>query len=371
MKVSYLIAAALALGAAAWVASGQWGDDATGPAGADTGEVAVAPSASEPAAEGPVTKVRAIRSQAEPVVQELMVMGQTFADRTVELRSELDGRVEAVLVDRGRRVAEGDPIVRLAPEARPANLAEARALVAQREREFNAAESLTSKGFNSDIRLAEAEALLEAARAARAQAEVAVDRLTITAPFDGVLETRPVEVGDFLSVADPVATIVDLDPLLVVAQVTERMVTDLTLGQLGQADLIDGQTLSGTVTYIAATTDAATRTFRVELSVPNPNGAAMAGQTARLRLPLKEERGHFVSPSALVLADDGTLGVKSVGDGNRVRFWPVSIVKDSADGVWLAGLPEEIGLIVLGHAFVVEGERVDPVWVTPQLARAE
>ena len=98
-------------------------------------------------------------------------------------------------------------------EDRNALLAEASALVKQREIEFVAAQKLAQKGFRSGTKLAEARALLDAARARAKTIRIDLSKTTITAPFRGILEARYVEKGDFVKIGDNIAKIVDLDPI--------------------------------------------------------------------------------------------------------------------------------------------------------------
>src|SRR5262249_689786 len=83
---------------------------------------------------------------------------------------------------------------------------------------------------------------------------------------------------------------------------------------------------------------AKTRTFRVELEVPNPARTIVQGVSAELHLPVADLPAHRVSPAILTLAENGDVGVKTIGPGNIVEFHPVTIVSTGADGVWLGGV---------------------------------
>ena len=160
-----------------------------------------------------------------------------------------------------------------------------------------------------------------------------------------------------------IGTLYDLDPILVIAAVSEREVGYLTLGEAGSAKLITGATVDGTLRFIGKIAEPETRTFRIELEVPNPDLSLPAGLTADIEIPLATVPAHFVSPSVLSLADDGTLGIKIVDDDNIVRFMPVTVVADADDGIWIAGLPASITVITVGHDYVAAGQTVDPVLV--------
>jgi len=351
MNRSFAIAVAITLAAVAWVLSGQVGG----------GNAPPDKPPQRPPAEEPVQAVRVATLDARPMTSEVILQGRTEAWRSVDLRAEVRGRVEEVLVERGTAVAAGTPLVRLAVNDRRAQLDQAKALVAQRQIEFDAARTLNQRGHAADVQLAQARANLDAAQAAVRRAEVDLANTEIRAPFEGVLDKRPVNLGDFLDVANPVATVVDLDPLRIVGFASERSVAELRVGGRGVARIVGLPEVEGRIAYIAAVADAATRTFRVELEIPNPGNRIVAGLTAQLRLPVATRAAHFVAPSALSLADDGAIGVKVVDGGGRARFLPVEIVGTGTDGVWLGGLPERITLITVGHEFVAPGNRVKPV----------
>lgn len=353
MNWSYIIAAAVALGTAAWVFSGE----ISGPNQA-SGSTAQPISAPRPGA--PVPAVRVQQSRAEPHLLQVLVRGRSAALRRIEIKAEVQARVVELPVAKGQPVRRGDVIARLAMDDRGARLAEAKALLRQREVEFAAATELAGKGYRAANTLVAGEALLDGARAAVNRLEVEIARTVIVAPFDGVLEDRAAELGSFLKVGDPVATLVDGDPFLIIGQVSEREVGQLTLGQPGTATLVDGSRFEGRLRYLATTADPATRTFRLELEVPNPQRLLRDGMTAEIRLPLRRVPAHLLSPAVLTLNQAGEIGLRAVGADSRVRFHAVRILDDGPAGVWLGGLPEELDVIVVGHEFVADGELVAP-----------
>ena len=353
MNRSFFIAGLLAIGATAWIASGQYGQSSSAPVGQKP------PADLRAEAEFPLVRVR-LQSAAPHSVEELL-RGRTEAIRMVDVRVESDGRIEELLVDRGSRVGPADVLAKQSPEERPAALAEAKALLAQKQIEYAAAEKLSKKGFRAETQLAASRAELEAADAAVRQAQIALENLTITAPFEGLVDDRMVEIGDYLKKGDHLVRIVDLDPILIIAQANERDVGRLVLGQQGVARLASGVELNGRVRFISSIADAATRTFRVELEVPNPSGAVADGLTAELRLNTPAVMAHRVSPAILTLSEEGVLGVKTLDRQDRVTFQPVKIIDSDKQGVWLAGLPDEVILITVGQEFVKTGQTVTPI----------
>jgi len=354
LRRSHIVAIGLAVVAVAWILSGVLG-------GGESPAEPPPAAGAETVDDKPLVKVRVARSEATAHVRDIVLRGQTEASRSITLKAETEGRVAAVTAKEGGTVAEGQVIVELAREERDARLAEARALLRQREVEYNAAVKLAEKGYRAETALAEARALLDAARAALAIIQIDIAHTAITVPFDGVLETRYVEVGDFLDVGNDIARVLDLDPVYIVAQVSERHIGALKLGAVAEGRLVSGETVSGPITYISSAADEETRTFRVEVEIPNPTLAIADGVTAEMRLAVDRVLAHQVSPALLTLNDAGEIGVKIVNAEGIVEFHPIAIASDTADGIWLTGLPDRIDIITVGQEFVKAGQKVEPV----------
>jgi len=358
MKKSVLIAVLLAIAAAGWIVSGQFGDAAPSEATADAAVSSEDAASSQDA--GHMT-VRVRDLVARQLVQEIAITGATQASRQVDLRAATEGQVAEILTTRGDRVEENAVIARLMPDERYARLAEHKARLTQRQIEYNAARELNDKGFRSETSLAAAAAELDAAKAVVRQVEIDIERTQLRAPFAGIIDAGHVEVGDYVKVGDIAATIVDLNPLLVIGFITEREVGQLDIGATGTARLVTGETVEGLITFVSPIADPATRTYRFELTIDNPDLTMRDGITAGISIPGRQSMAHFVSPAILTLNDDGVVGIRSVDAGNTVRFLPIQILADTPDGIWLGGLPEKVRAIVVGQDFVVEGETVVPV----------
>lgn len=364
MQRSYLIALVIALAATAWLASPYVIDYVRPATSIDTGAPEDPGEQAKDAAAGPSGKplrVRVRHSVAETRVKSLMLTGQTEPSRRATLKAETAGRIVAVEAVEGAAVKEGDIIVKLAMNDRQARLVEATALLNQRQIEYEAASKLSSKGFQTQTRLAEARALMETAKAQLRRIEMDIEYTVIRAPFDGILQDRMGEIGDYLGIGDPVAVVVDLDPLLAVAQLSEREAAAVRLDGEGRARLITGDVLDGRVRYVSMVGSAGTRTFRVELELANGDNRTPAGLTAEISLPVASVDAHRLSPAALTLDDAGVVGVKTVDAQDIVRFHPAELVAEAADGVWIGGLPSEATIITVGQEFVLPGQMVVPV----------
>ncbi|UUX49183.1 efflux RND transporter periplasmic adaptor subunit [Nisaea acidiphila] len=351
---SLLLAAIIAIGATGWIVSGQFAN------GARTDSEATATAGSE--AKAPeLTSVRIRESVSEPYRSAVVVAGRTAASRHIELKAQILGKVVKIGATEGAPVTGGETIIRFDPEDREAKRQMAKARIEQRETEFTAADKLANKGFQAKTQRAATYADLQEAKADLAEIEEEIRRLAIKAPFDAILDDIQVELGDVVQSGDPVATLYDLDPILVVAQVSEQERVKLAVGRPGAARLLDGTQLTGTIRYITAAADPQTRTFKVELEVPNPGMQIEQGITAGMVLPLPEILAHKLSAGIFTLNDDGQLGVMIVGEGGIVRFRTVTVVDSDADWAYVTGLPDRVKLISVGQEFVSDGEKVRAV----------
>lgn len=351
---SWLISAGMALLIALWLLSG-----AGEPSGEETGASDADAAADDDAEERSSVRVRT--QTAEEVERTIVVNGQTAPARMVELSAETDGRVVELGAERGSNVDEGGLLVRLDERDRMARLLQAQAMLTQRKAEYEAREKLKSSSYVSETQLKEALAALEAARTELKRAELDLEYTAVRAPFDGALQARAVEIGDFVKSGDPLATFVDNRTIIVSGDLSEFDAHHVQVGDPGEARLATGETVRGTIRYVAPVADEATRTFAVELEVDNREGQLRAGGTAELRIPAETVLAHRISPSLLTLDDEGNVGVKIINSDGEVEFIEADIAIAETNGVWVAGLPPTATIITVGQGFVPDGAVVNAV----------
>jgi len=308
----------------------------------------------------PIPQVRTEQFDAQLVARSISLYGRTAADRVTNLGAEIAGRVEQVLAKRGSFVNKGDIIVTIEQNDLPQLLERAKTLYKQRQIEYEGAKKLAAQGFQGKARLAEAATALSDASTNVFTIKLQLEKTIIIAPISGILNERHVEVGDYLAKGNPIATIADMNPLIVKADVTELDVNNVQLKQLAKVRLVSGEEVEGSVRYISRVANAATNTFRIEVAIDNPDLAISAGGSAELSLPLRQEWAVKLSPSTLALDEEGVIGVKTVID-EHVVFTPVDILKADAQGSWLTGLGKQPVVITVGQGFVRAGDKVDAV----------
>jgi multidrug efflux system membrane fusion protein len=185
---------------------------------------------------------------------------------------------------------------------------------------------------------------------------VELNRTEVKAPFSGYLE-QIVKPGNFLERGQVCATIIQLDPITFIAEVPEFNINKVKTGQEVTLDLITGETVNGKLTFVSKSASTSTRTFKVESQVKNASGQIRDGITSEMTIKIEKILAHQISPSILILNDAGKLGVRSV-ENNIVIFYEVVILEDSASGLWVSGIPENLDLITQGQGFVEDGQKV-------------
>jgi multidrug efflux system membrane fusion protein len=350
MKPSYRAATAILVIAVVWISSGLL----TGTGGKPSGDDAQAKT------ENTMPRVRVLTLRASDRAATVTVRGHTEALHTVDVRAEVEGVVQALHFEKGDTVKEGQTLCEIKLNDRGAKLDQARASVAQMEKQHDVDVKLAADGFRSKIQVAASEAGLEAARAQERTQEIQLANTQIKAPFDGVADNRYVEVGDYMKVGDRCATVIAPEPFLAVGDVSEDEVGRIVAGGPASAALVTGETIQGKIRFVADRADPTTRTFRVEVELPNPDAKLRDGVSADIRIPVMNVKADKISPGILVLDDNGVVGVRTVTHG-LVKFIAVKIISDGPDGMWISGLPDPVTIITVGQEFVSDGERVEPV----------
>ena len=315
--------------------------------------------------DGKANRVRVSVIGSELRTRHVILRARTESKRSVEVKAEIAGKVISRPVERGMQVAKGDLLCEVAIDDRAVALDEARAAFETARIEYQGSLKLKTQGLLSDVGVASSEARQEAAKAHLHRQELNIARTRIVAPFAGVVEELQMHVGDYAVPGAPCATLIDLDPMLVVAHVTEAEVDSLAQGQAVSGLTVNGRELTGSVSFVGKQSDPVTRTYPVEITVENQDYSIRSGLTVALRIGVEVVPAHQISPSLLTLDDAGRMGIRMLDGANRVVFEPVEILEDSAAGMWITGLPDTARLITVGQEYVALGEIVEPVYNGP------
>jgi multidrug efflux system membrane fusion protein len=355
MKASRITAVGLVAAASLWIASGHFM-----PRESAEGEAAIRPGE---APAQPLFRVSVAAATVEPHSPTLTLSGRTEADHRVTITARTGGVLTELHARRGKRVEKGDVVAVLSDEARDEKVTEAQALVDQRKTILEAKRTLIEKGNLPRLELVQLEAQYKAALAALAAAKAERDRGIVRAPWSGIITDVPAEIGGaaFSMAGKEIATLVALDPMLAVVEVSERKLAGIQVGESAEVRLITGQTFTGHVRYVAKSASPTTRTYRVEVEMPNPDGRIPDGITAEVVFSLKPVPATRVPRSALTISSAGDIGVRMVDGSGKVAFVPVDIVEDLQGTMWVSGVKSGAQVIVRGQDFVREGQAVTAV----------
>lgn len=174
----------------------------------------------------------------------------------------------------------------------------AQALLAQRQAQANAAESLLARGEGAKIAADIARAELAAAEAQLREAEAAVARLDVVAPFAGIIDDVAVERGSWVQAGTAVATILALNPVVGRGEVSERDLADVRVGTPATVNLTNGAAVEGRVRDVRPQASPQTRTFQVEVEIPNRGGSIPAGMSAEIVLHAEGYRDPVIVRAA-------------------------------------------------------------------------
>jgi multidrug efflux system membrane fusion protein len=348
---------------AAWMGTGKFSS-----VGSAAAEAEQKPQAAEQP-KAPLRKVAVIAPPRLDHARAIRISGHTEAEKRALLAIRVMGIIKELPVKQGQHVNRGDLVMRLDAEDKEAAVDMAETLVTQRQAEADAAEKLVKGGNAPKLQADQARAALAAAKAQRETAKAELARNEIYAPFNGVVDRVPVERGSAIMAGGEVATLINLDPLLVIGEVSERDLQYLKLGNNADIRLVNGETVKGTLRYISRDASAATRTFRIEVAVPNEDKRLPAGMTAEITLRSEPVDAVALPRSVVTLGNDGDLGIRAVDAANKVGFFPIDIIDDTPSGLLLGGIPSDARVIVMGQDLVKEGDEVIPEAVDPELVK--
>ncbi len=349
-KPSRIVAVALVAAAAIWIFSGSFSSH---------DEPAAKTAAENPTI--PIQKVGVAMATPEKRERSIILSCVTEADHRAMAVARGDGVIIELMVSRGSAVRAGEPIAIVSDEGREAAVKQAEAMLAQRKAEYDANKRLIDQGTAPRNNLPALEASFAAAEAGLAAARAELEKNTIKAPIDGIVDTVPVQVGQAVQIGAQIAEVLDPDPMLAVGAVSEFRRGSLQIGQNANIRFVEGKPVNGTINFVGLSAEAATRTYQVEARMINPDSAIADGVTCEMTIALEPIEAVSVPRSALIFSDAGELGIRIADQDSKARFMPIDIVDDGRSLVWVTGLDGPTRVIVVGQDFVKDGDPVEAV----------
>lgn len=288
------------------------------------------------------------------------IFGRTEANRVVTLKAETSGLVINTPSKEGQILDTGQIVCRLQTDARKAKLDQAKALLELRRFDLKTTETLVAKGFKSKIQLKSQMAEVDVATANVKQSQIELGNVNIRNQFNGILLKQIAEIGDYLLPGQSCATVIELNPLIVVVELTEQQVEKVQLDQNAEIELLSGNTLTGMISYIEPVSNPATRTFRTEIEVDNSDYKFRGGLTASVSIKSEIVKAHLIPSKILTLNTSGEISVRYVNTDNSVGLSVVNQIDEEPNGIWVTGLPDEALIIIDGQDYVSVGSIVEP-----------
>ena len=308
-----------------------------------------------------VPDIAVLKMVATDYQPQLLATGVTLPIQNTIIKSAISGRIEKKLVLENNKIKAGMPIMQFATEANVARLVSAQKQLRLLQIARNSEGELSKQGLSSSLNMAKADADMAQAQAQVAELTRVVNELKVKAPFDGVVTSFMVEVGDFIGPGQPLAQFAALQQLYIQLYVSSEQVKNLKIGAAAQIT-IGGVQKTAVVDYIGVVSDAQTRTVEVKLKMDNSDGATKGQTPVEVTINLPMMKAYRIPPTALTLADDGGVGVKLLGQDNKVMFAPITILAQDATSIWASGLPDQVVLLTDGQAFVSAGQVINPVY---------
>lgn len=335
----------------------------------------------------PMTVELASPSRAN-VAQQLTVVGNLVGEQTVAVVPKVAGRLEEVYVKLGDRVARGqrlgkieDREIREQVKQSEAAFEVGRASIRQREADLKFAETslVRSKELfdrqllpkqtldDADARHQAAVAQVELARAQLMQSAARLEELRITlantvivSPVNGFVARRAADAGAYVSQNAPVADVVDISLVRLIANVVEKDLRRVEQGEPArvEVDALPGETFAGRVARVAPVLDPATRTAQIEVEIPNPGHRLKPGMYARVHLTIEQRSNALTVPSNALVNIEGRRGV-FLAENNTAAFRPVDVgIEEPARVEVLSGVKDNDRVITTGAAALQNGDRI-------------
>jgi RND family efflux transporter MFP subunit len=295
----------------------------------------------------------------EPAVERVAAVGSGRAREQVTLTTRVAGVISEVLFEGGNKVEAGQVLLKLAsePEAIAVETAEA-----QRAQAFDAVERYRqlNEAAVSRVARAEAETALKVADAALRRAREDLDRMTIKAPFAGIIGLTNLQTGDYLAVGNPVATLDDRSSIIIEFTVPEAVAPSIKLDMPMRASLAarPGEVFNGKVAGVGTRIDPVTRTLSVRGEIPNPDLSLIPGSTFSVSVQLTGNKSPVVPGLAIQWDRAGAYVWRLTADGTVERIDAAILARDG-DRVFIdAKLAEGDKIVNEGGGLLSAGQKV-------------
>ncbi len=294
---------------------------------------------------------------------DLWSIGSLRSDESVQVSSEVTGRIAEITFKEGEQVMAGAVLVKLDDALATAEVANAKAQLGLAQANFERAQSLSKSGSGTERAFDEATSALGTAQATLQLAETRRAKLSITAPFDGRVGLRDLSIGAYATPGAPIVNLEKIDQLKVDFRLPETVLTEVSVGQDVEVtvDALRGRVFSGQVYAIDPHVDVNGRSLRIRARLPNPELVLRPGLFARVIIKGLEERQVVRVPESAVVPSGNDKLVYSIV-GGKAKENKVTVGRRRAGEVEImTGIDEGTQIVISGQTRLRDGTTVEVI----------
>lgn len=314
-----------------------------------------------------------IHVQNKPLTHMIEAVGKLQANESIILRPEQSGKIEQILFQEGGQVSAADKLLVLESSLYQAELEQAKARVSLSRIAHQRAASLVKKRVGSQQDLDSSLAQLRVDQAQQALAQTRLDKMTINAPFSGMIGLRLISPGDYVTAGQDLVELTDLSTMKVEFKVPEHQLASLHSGQAIRilVDAFKGHEFNGTIYAISPSVDARGHNITVRATVPNPDSLLRPGLFARIQVITNIDNTALMIPEEAIIPQNNSFFVMKVVAG-KVEMTPVQLgVRRNGEVNITSGLNADEIIITAGQIKLFPGMPVTPIFVDGSSAQTE
>ncbi len=292
------------------------------------------------------------------------------AEADAEVVAKVQGELTELRVEEGDRVKARDLLARLDGRQLRLEMAQVEAELAKLERDYRRQIELNTKGLVAAGTFEGLKYDLDTLRARRDLAQLQLSYTQIRAPFDGVVATRNVRVGQTVQPGTALFRITDPSPLKAQVFVPERELQRLLVGQPAgvQVDAVPGRMFPAKVSLVAPTVDARTATFKVTVEVDDASAVLKPGMFARIGIVFERKQQALQIPRVALVETDGERSVFVVQKGLARQRSVTTGLTDAGNVEITDGIQEGEQVVIMGQSGLKDGNKVRVVSLEPNHA---
>ncbi len=319
--------------------------------------------AAEEKKEEKYTNVEVITLKSQEYTDYVTIVGTIEPYNDAKISHETGGIIDRIVKDKGSYVSKGDTILILDNQSFKASMEAAKAQYELADVRFQKQQEVYNQNVGSEFEFLNAKYNRNQLKAVYDQARVMYEKSFIKAPFNGIVDSRLFDEGEFLPPATQVVRVIDATRLKIVAGVPERYAADIKVGAKTKVyikELFD-EPFDGKINYVGRALDPANRTFPVEILITNKNGLIKPDMLAEVSITKSVYENIVTVPEEVVTRTDNSYIVFVVNNG-KAELRNVEILSRKGESVAVkSGLKEGDKLVVVGFQNLVDGENVSIV----------